>query len=129
MAKHNIFGVEGERIATEFLMKQGMVIRESNWRIGHLEIDIIAETPGRLHIVEVKSRSSEESFDPETAINKKKIRNLVAAGNAYANYIKTNLEIQFDVLFIIGSPDNPQIEFFPDAFLPPLKTYNGNRFG
>lgn len=125
MALHNLFGIEGEKIAREFLMKQGMIVRESNWRIGHLEIDIIAETPGRLHIVEVKSRSSEETFDPATAINDKKIRNLVAAGNAYINYVKTNLEVQFDVLFIIGSPDNPKIEFFPDAIMPPLKTYNG----
>jgi putative endonuclease len=120
MAIHNTLGAEGERIAQEFLIKQGMIIRETNWRIGHLEIDIIAETPGRLHIVEVKSRTSDEKFDPLLSITPKKIRNLVAAANAYLNYTKLDIDVQFDVMLIIGSEN---IEFIPDAFYPPLKTY------
>lgn len=124
MALHNIFGSEGEQLAQEFLMKQGMIIRETNWRLGHYEIDIIAETPGRLHIVEVKSRRSNEDYDPMLSITKKKIRNLVAAANGYLNFIKLSIDVQFDLLFIIGTPGNYSIEYIPDAFFPPLKTYH-----
>ncbi|MBO4814610.1 MAG: hypothetical protein J5523_06600 [Muribaculaceae bacterium] len=34
MAIINGRGAEGERMAQEFLIKQGMIIRETNWRIG-----------------------------------------------------------------------------------------------
>lgn len=113
-------GAEGEKIAQEFLIKQGMIIRETNWRFNHLEIDIIAETPGRLHIVEVKSRKSDELFDPLLSINAKKQRNLINAARVYVNYYKLNIDVQFDVILVIAGE---RIEYIPDAFFPPLKTY------
>ena len=120
MAIINSRGAEGERMAQEFLIKQGMIIRETNWRIGHLEVDIIAETPGRLHIVEVKSRKSDEQFDPLISINAKKRRNLVTAARAYVNYYRLNIDVQFDIILVIAGE---RIEYIPDAFFPPLKTY------
>ena len=70
MAQHNIVGKEGEQIACEYLIAQGLTIRETNWRMDRLEIDIVAHKPGddTLHIVEVKTRTSDEYFDPMMAI-------------------------------------------------------------
>ena len=42
MAKHNELGKEGEVIARRYLEQQDYEILETNWRIGHLEADIIA---------------------------------------------------------------------------------------
>ena len=43
MARHNQLGKAGEKEAVEFLIKQGFTIRETNWRMDKLEIDIIAQ--------------------------------------------------------------------------------------
>ena len=42
MADHNLLGKAGEHEAVEFLVRQGFTVRETNWRMGKLEIDIIA---------------------------------------------------------------------------------------
>ena len=55
MAEHNELGKNGENIAKTFLMKQGFDILETNYRISHGEIDIIAKKDKILRFVEVKS--------------------------------------------------------------------------
>ena len=46
MADHNLLGKAGEQEAVEFLVRQGFTVRETNWRLGKLEIDIIAQERG-----------------------------------------------------------------------------------
>ena len=85
MAQDNKLGKDGEQAAREFLISKGYTVRETNWRMGHLEIDIIAQEPAAcsLHIVEVKTRSSDDAYDPMESITRAKIRNLVNAANGY----------------------------------------------
>ena len=124
MAQHNLLGKAGEKEAVEFLIKQGLTIRETNWRMDKLEIDIIAQDAGMvLHIVEVKTRSGDEYFDPMKAINSAKKRHMVASANAYINYCQLQCELQYDVIILIGSPGNFKLEYYPDLFVPQLKTY------
>lgn len=126
MAKHNTMGKIGERIACDFLIEHGFIVRETNWRLGHLEIDIVAQEPDEncLHIVEVKTRSSDEDFDPMESINKAKIRNLVNAANGYIEHYSLPMTVQFDVMIIVGTPpDDFDIRFYPDAIDPPIRTY------
>ena len=42
MAKHQITGQEGERLAQAYFNNKGYEILQTNWRYGHLEVDIIA---------------------------------------------------------------------------------------
>ena len=125
MVQHNILGKEGERMATEFLIKRGYIIRETNWKLNHLEIDIIAQEKGnRLHIVEVKTRSDDKDFDPLDAIDKKKIAHMIAAANAYVLTTGLDYDVQFDIIIIVGkTPEEFRLEYIPDAFYPPLKSY------
>lgn len=123
MARHNLLGKAGELAATEYLIRQGMTIRETNWRFGHLEVDIIAETQGKLHVVEVKTRNAPGAFDPLDSIDAKKIRNLVNAANIYVRYNRLRLEVQFDVMIIYGHDGQFEINYMPKAFTAPLKTY------
>lgn len=122
MARHNLLGALGEKAATEFLIKYGYTIRESNWRCDRLEIDIVAEHQNRLIIVEVKTRSSDFVL-PTESVDRKKISNLVRAANAYIKMNNLPHEVQFDILTLVGTPENFEIEHIPDAFLPSLKTY------
>ena len=55
MAEHNQIGTIGERLAKTFLMKQGFLIIETNYRTRYGEIDIIAKKDNDIHFVEVKS--------------------------------------------------------------------------
>lgn len=124
MAFHNSLGQEGERVAREFLIKRGLTIRETNWRLNHLEIDIVAQDSNNcLHIVEVKTRTHDDRFDPLKSITPKKIRNLVNAAAGYVAYNNLKMGVQYDVMIIVGSPQNFKIEYIPNAFYPPLRTY------
>ena len=71
MAQSKELGKAGEQAASDFLIGKGYTVRETNWRLGHLEIDIVAQEPkaNKLHIVEVKTRTRTEHFDPMSAIN------------------------------------------------------------
>ena len=124
MAKHNKLGKDGERAACDFLISRGFIVRETNWRLGHLEIDIVAQNPASnsLHIIEVKTRASDEDFDPMESINKAKIRNLVNAANGYISLYRLPMAVQYDVMIIMGAPPHFEIRFIPNAFQPPLRT-------
>lgn len=123
MALHNKLGQAGEWLATELLIKRGYTIRETNWRLNHLEIDIIAQEQGNLlHIVEVKTRADDDAFDPLDAIDKKKMSHMIAAANAYVQMCNLDFDIQFDIIVIVGlGTENQRIEYLPDAFYPKLK--------
>ena len=125
MARHNKLGKEGEQAACEYLIGKGYTVRETNWRMGHLEIDIVAHEPAAnlLHIVEVKTRSGDVAhYDPMESITPKKIRNLVAAANGYIGAHELPMGIQYDVMIITGNAPDFVIQYIPDAFQPPLRT-------
>ena len=125
MARSNEIGKLGEVAACDFLIGKGFTIRETNWRMGHLEIDIVAHEPAinRLHIIEVKTRTGDtEHFDPMQSINARKIRNLVNAANGYISYYRLPMTVQYDVIIITGTPPDLKIHFFPNAFQPPLRS-------
>jgi len=125
MADHNILGNEGERAATEFLIAKGWIIRETNWRLGHLEVDIIAEEPERnmLHIVEVKTRTDIVHYDPMSAVTAAKQRRLIAAGNAYVRYNGLRSNVCYDVVIVVPTGPTFDVHFIGNAFRPQLKTY------
>lgn len=122
MAIHNIVGNWGENVAAEYLLRQGYIIRERNWHCNKLEIDIVAEYNNRIVVVEVKTRTS-DFIDPKKSIDIKKQRFLVNAGRGYLEFYNLLRDIQFDIITIVGTPDNYDIEHIPDAIHPKLRTY------
>ena len=124
-AEHIQLGKAGEQEAVAFLIKQGLTIRETNWRMGKLEVDIIAQGPGMLmHIVEVKTRRSDQHFDPMRAITRAKRQHMVNSANAYIRYYHLPCEIQYDVIILIGTVQTGfKLEYYPNLFVPSLKTY------
>ena len=55
MALHNEIGHLGEDATCEYLKKNGYKIVERNWRLGNIEIDVIAEDRRNIVFVEVKT--------------------------------------------------------------------------
>ena len=43
-------GAEGERLAAEYLLKEGFDLLHRNWRNGRCEIDLVARRDGVLHL-------------------------------------------------------------------------------
>lgn len=125
MARHNIFGKLGEQAAEEYLIKKGYVIRERNWRLGNLEVDIVAEYNGRIIIVEVKTRSL-DLLSAVVAVDSRKQSFLLRAASSYIKYYRLPHEVQIDVICVIGDgPNNFRIEHIPDAVRPKLRSCRG----
>ena len=122
MAFHNELGKRGEEEAMNALLLKGYIIRETYWRCGKLEVDIIAEKNRRIIMVEVKTRS-ENVADLKEVITKKKMTNLIQAGKAYIEANRLPFELQFDIILQIGNPDNFKTEHIEAAFRPRLRTY------
>lgn len=120
MAQHNEFGQISEDRAAAYLMARGYTIRNRNWRLGHKEIDIVAQKNGVLVIVEVKARRDDRFGDPADAVIDDKIRRLVQAAHAYVRYHRISWPVRFDVVAITGEPGNQTVEHIEDAFYPPL---------
>ena len=125
MAKHNELGQAGEQAASEYLISKGYIVRDMNWRVDKLEIDIVAQetTANHLHIIEVKTRSDIDHFDPMESITRAKISNLINAANGYICYNQLKMSVQFDVMVLVGKAPDFVIHYIPDAFQPPLKSF------
>ncbi len=122
MARHNLFGKLGEQVAKEYLIKKGYIIRETNWRLNHLEVDIIAEYDNKIILVEVKTRTH-DLLSAYEAVDKNKQSHLLRAANAYMKYYNLPHAVQIDVICVVG--DNPQnfvIEHIEDAIRPRLRS-------
>ncbi|TDH25619.1 hypothetical protein EXU57_13015 [Segetibacter sp. 3557_3] len=101
MAQHNQTGSTGEKLAATWLVKNGFVIKELNWRYKHLEVDLIAEKNNTMHFIEVKTRHTTQFGYPEESITKNKMKNLKDAAEQY-QYKNPGIKwIQFDVLAIL----------------------------
>jgi putative endonuclease len=122
MAEHNELGKQGEEIATTYLLRQGYIILEVNWRAGRNEIDIIARDKDFLVIIEVKSRSSSTFSEPEEAVTRDKQQALIRAANAYIFKKNINLDTRFDIISIIHNRNETRVNHLKDAFYPRLRT-------
>lgn len=120
MAEHNETGKEGEAEACTWLKKKGYQIIETNWRWHHYELDIIAMQEDELVVVEVKTRAADFLLSPEKAVTKAKIKRIVAATDAYIRYKNLDIDVRFDVIFVIKEKGVHQIDHIEDAFYAPV---------
>lgn len=124
MSEHLRLGQFGEQLAVEYLRKNGYRIVVTNYetpigrglsgRVVTGEIDIIAydetEAEPVLTFVEVKTRSHAEWAAPETAVDKRKQRQIIRASRVYRRVLMLHGEpYRFDVIGIITAEAQPQI--------------------
>ncbi|RYY96855.1 MAG: YraN family protein [Chitinophagaceae bacterium] len=118
MAAHNESGRAGEALARTYFQQLGYTILHSNWRFGHLEVDVIAEHGGMLHFIEVKYRSGGQYGPPESAVNRQKFNYLARAAAAFLEKHPQYRDLRFDIL-AIRQPAGAEPEYFliEDVFL------------
>ncbi|GAB1403454.1 MAG: YraN family protein [Lentimicrobiaceae bacterium] len=120
MAEHNDLGKLGEEIAVSYLRENGYQIKETNWRFGKDEIDIIAVKNKMLVVFEVKTRRSAAFGEPEIFVTAQKQRFLIRATQVYLERYKIDSEARFDIISIVIDNSKPIIKHIADAFYPTL---------
>ena len=117
MAEHNELGRIGEMQACIHLVQENYIILARNWRSGHLEIDIVAESYGEIVFVEVKTRSHNEFDQARQAVTLNKKRNLIAAARAY---LRENNRVgdpyRLDIITVVGEEKPYRFQHFVAAF-------------
>ena len=117
MALHNELGKTGEQLAAAYLARLGFTILYTNWRNGRYEIDLVAVKDEVLHFIEVKTRRSIRFGLPEEAVDAKKLRCLIQAGEAFLHRQPQWKRIQFDVLSISIGKDATEYFLIEDVYL------------
>ena len=132
MAEHNVVGQIGEETACQMMKKKGFRIVETNWRFGHLEMDIIAVSRKEIAFVEVKTRTSTfGDKQPEEYVDELKRRRMAAAANAYIKMKQIDLVPRFDLIGLLMDPNTHKViekTHLEDAFLPPQRTIGRSSF-
>lgn len=110
------FGKMGEQMAARYLVDQGYIILEHNYRRGHLEIDLIALDKDDLVIVEVKSRANDTVLQPEEAVDHKKRLALIRLANEYVKTHDRKENVRFDIVSIISNEKGSEIKHLKNAY-------------
>lgn len=132
MALHNEIGALGEEATCKYLQERGYTIRERNWRLGNIEIDVIAENKQDIVFVEVKTRTTRfGAINPEQYVDEHKRRFMTVAGNAYVKHHNLTKNLRFDICGILwnmqtGSAED--IQYYENAFVPKMRNINSSSY-
>jgi len=88
----------GERIAVDYLSREGYQIIETNFHKRWGEIDIVAQDKDTLVFVEVKTRMEGDRITPEESMTGRKINSIKRSGQYYKlkhPELPENLRIDF----------------------------------
>lgn len=113
-------GTGGERIAADYLKRQGyrILTRQHRQRLG--EIDIIAVDRQVIVFVEVKTWRSDHDADPSAAVTLDKQDKITRTALTYLKRHRLlNQPARFDVISVVwnGDPNcQPKIRHFQNAF-------------
>jgi len=121
MNNRTTIGREGEEAARTFLQSKGYSILHSNWHFHHYELDIVAIDNEMLVVVEVKTRADDYLVAPDEAVDRKKMRRIISAADAYVRYFKIDIPVRFDIVTIVNSREGYKLDHYEDAFLPGIK--------
>lgn len=132
MALHNNIGWLGEAKAAQIMKDKGYTVLETNWHMGHLELDVIAANQTEIAFVEVKTRTSMYgNITPEEYVDEIKKRRVVAAANAYIKFNHINKLPRFDIIGLVVNPNTGEFTYenhIENAFIPRVRTIHANSF-
>lgn len=106
------FGTSMEKLAAEFLMKQGLQILSRQHKTKFGEIDLICREGNEVVFVEVKARQTSAFGYPEESVTLSKLQHIVRSGQAYMKKLPSNTPWRIDVV---------AIELLPSVYITHLK--------
>jgi putative endonuclease len=99
--KHLQLGRLGEKVAADYLIKNGYKILSYNYRTSLGEIDLVAEYQKQLIFIEVKARSSLNYGEPYESVTVSKQKKLRMMALLYLQECNPRLPCRFDVLSLL----------------------------
>lgn len=110
-------GQAAERLALDYLQRQGLRLRESNYRCRAGEIDLVMSDGASLVFVEVRQRSNPRFGGAAASVDAAKQRKLIATARHYLQATGTDSPARFDVVAIdaAGTPQWIRNAFTADA--------------
>jgi putative endonuclease len=107
----------GEDAAALYLKRKGMKIIARNLHTPVGEIDLVARHRRILVFIEVKTRRGAQFGSPAEAVGPRKQRQIIQAAKWYLNDTPhPGLQPRFDVIAVIASGEELQVEHITDAF-------------
>lgn len=106
-------GELGEKLAREYLEKNGYKILEQNYKTRFAEIDLVAEKSEgflgvgqkKLVFVEVRTKVGEQWGSPEDTINKAKLYKVLQNAKSYLGFNKWQGAARIDAICIVLNKD------------------------
>ncbi len=113
-------GLEGERLAEQYLRRRGLTFIARRFSTAAGEIDLIFRDRQTIVFVEVKTQRDDRLLDPRERVTPAKKQRLIRAAKAFLASRKwTEHPLQFDVVSVLLPDDGPAtISHDPDAFAP-----------
>ena len=114
---HLTTGKQGEKMAANYLKKNGYKIVEKNYHCKFGEIDIIALDGDILSFIEIKTRSTNEYVPPEFTVTKHKQSKIKrSAGHYLGRHGIENRDCRFDIVAITMGKGKKDVILYKDAF-------------
>ena len=114
-------GKWGERVATNYIEKMGLIVVDINYRTRLGEIDIIAKRDLVYHFIEIKARRGMQHGLAREAVTKKKQKHIKRAAMLFLYDLNQKKrrwkEISFDVIEVYLHEDfQSSIHYLPQCF-------------
>jgi putative endonuclease len=118
VAPHLQLGREGERLAAQFLRRQGCKVLYRNFRAPHGgEVDIVCRDGDTLVFTEVKTRSSDYFGAPAEAVNDAKQRLISRGALAWLRMLDhPDILFRFDIIEVAFADGVPTLNRITNAF-------------
>lgn len=115
---HLALGRRGEDVAARYLVDQGIVLLDRNWRCREGELDIIGTDGTTLLVYEVKTRSGLGYGAPAESITRDKIARIRRLTSQWLSEHNVRwCTVRFDVISILWRPgEPPEVRHIPRAF-------------
>lgn len=120
LAAHLQLAEQGEDWAQRFIQDMGWIVVARNYRRkgGRGEIDLVAVEGETLVFVEVKTRSSAETGEPERAVHRAKEKLIGRTAEEYLRMATLEgMAVRFDVISLVMG-EKTKVEYLRDAFYP-----------
>jgi putative endonuclease len=102
MLNRQTLGQQAEKLALQYLNKQGLMLIEANYRRPFGEIDLIMQDQATLVFVEVRSRAKSHFGNAAASVTPAKQRRLTLAAQSYLSGYSRIPPCRFDVIAIDG---------------------------
>ncbi|MAZ90246.1 MAG: YraN family protein [Cellvibrionaceae bacterium] len=111
-------GKKHEAIAEQFLIRQGLTLKERNYHSRRGEIDLIMTDGEILVFVEVRYRKHSAYGSASESVDRRKQQKLIKAAQHYLlkQYRHNEPPCRFDVIAIAGNNSKKPLEWLPNAF-------------